>query len=168
MVIIALISALVLIGADQVIKFWAVESLTKVDTIPLIQDVLHLTYVENYGAAFSILQNKTWFLVGITSLVMVGLVWLLLSKRVKSNFALWSLALIIAGGIGNLIDRVRQGFVVDYIDFRLINFAVFNLADCCVVIGTIFFAIYILFLEGKKQKDKPQELQEPSGEDHAE
>lgn len=165
MTIIALLTALVLIGADQAIKFWAVQELTQVETIPLIPDVLHLTYVENYGAAFSILQNKTWFLIAMTSLVAIGLTWLLLSKKLTSNFAIWSIALVIAGGVGNLIDRVRQGFVVDYIDFRLINFAVFNFADCCVVIGTFLFAIYILFFEGKKNADHPTELDE---EDHAE
>lgn len=149
MVIIALITALVLIGVDQAIKQWALDTLAQVDTIPLIQDVLHLTYVENYGAAFSILQNKKWFLIGVTSLIAIGAIVLLLSKKLKSNLAIWSVALIIAGGVGNLIDRIGRGFVVDYIDFRLINFAVFNFADCCVVVGTILLAIYILYFEGK-------------------
>lgn len=149
MVIIALITALILIGVDQAIKQWALDTLAQVDTIPLIQDVLHLTYVENYGAAFSILQNKKWFLIGVTSLIAIGAIVLLLSKKLKSNLAIWSVALIIAGGVGNLIDRIGRGFVVDYIDFRLINFAVFNFADCCVVVGTILLAIYILYFEGK-------------------
>ncbi|RPF48558.1 signal peptidase II [Hydrogenoanaerobacterium saccharovorans] len=149
MVIIALITALVLIGVDQAIKQWALDTLAQVDTIPLIQDVLHLTYVENYGAAFSILQNKKWFLIGVTSLIAIGAIVLLLSKKLKSNLAIWSVALIIAGGVGNLIDRIGRGFVVDYVDFRLINFAVFNFADCCVVVGTILLAIYILYFEGK-------------------
>ncbi len=149
MVIIALITALVLIGVDQAIKQWALDTLAQVDTIPLIQDVLHLTYVENYGAAFSVLQNKKWFLIGVTSLIAIGAIVLLLSKKLKSNLAIWSVALIIAGGVGNLIDRIGRGFVVDYIDFRLINFAVFNFADCCVVVGTILLAIYILYFEGK-------------------
>ncbi|WP_312642447.1 signal peptidase II [Hydrogenoanaerobacterium sp.] len=169
MVIIALISALVLIGVDQAIKLWALDVLTKVETIPLIQDVLHLTYVENYGAAFNILQDKKWFLIGVTSLVALAAIVLLLSKKLKSNLAIWSVALIIAGGVGNLIDRIGRGFVVDYIDFRLINFAIFNFADCCVVIGTVLLATYILFFEGKdKQRLEVQKHAQENGEDHAE
>lgn len=152
MVIIALIAALILIGVDQAIKLWAVNTLTAVDTIPLIQDVLHLTYVENRGAAFSMLQGQTWFLVGITAVVAIAAIAVLLSGRVKDKMAIWSIALIIAGGVGNLIDRIGRGFVVDYIDFRLIHFPVFNFADCCVVVGTILLAFYILFWEEKKHK----------------
>lgn len=167
MVIIALITALVLIGVDQAIKQWALDTLAQVDTIPLIQDVLHLTYVENYGAAFSILQNKKWFLIGVTSLIAIGAIVLLLSKKLKSNLAIWSVALIIAGGVGNLIDRIGRGFVVDYIDFRLINFAVFNFADCCVVVGTILLAIYILYFEGKDKHLAKEKNIQKNGESHA-
>lgn len=167
MVIIALITTLVLIGVDQAIKLWALDTLTRVDTIPLIQDVLHFTYVENTGAAFSIFKDKKWFIIIITTAIAIGMIVLLLSKKLNHNLAIWSVSLIIAGGIGNIIDRVGRGFVIDYIDFRLIHFAVFNFADCCVVIGTILLAVYILFVDGKK---KEPALPKPvdSGEDHAE
>ena len=167
MVIFALLSALVLIGIDQAIKLWAVASLQPVGTIPLIQDVLHLTYVENYGAAFSIMQNRKWFLVGVTSLVIVAALVALLSGKLKGRFLVSSVALILAGGAGNLIDRVVRGYVVDYIDFRLINFAVFNFADCCVVIGTLMFAVYILWLEPKEKAKLPaveETKTQPDGE----
>lgn len=151
MVIIALLSALVLIGLDQAIKGWAVSSLQTIGTMPLIPDVLHLTYVENYGAAFSIMQNRKWFLVGVTGLVIVAALVALLSGKLKGRFLVSTVALILAGGAGNLIDRIVRGYVVDYIDFRLIHFPVFNLADCCVVVGTLLLAIYIIWLEPREK-----------------
>lgn len=78
------------------------------------------------------------------------------SKK-QQPFLIWSVALIISGGIGNLIDRIFLGYVVDFIDLRIINFAVFNFADCCVVIGVIMVFIYVLFLSGRKEKTKEQE-----------
>ncbi|MEG1428456.1 MAG: signal peptidase II [Hydrogenoanaerobacterium sp.] len=158
MVILALISVLILIGIDSAIKQWALLVLTKVDTIPIIENVLHLTYVENRGAAFGIMQDKKWFLLILTSIIAIGAIILLISNKLKSRLAVASVALIVAGGIGNLIDRIARGFVVDYIDFRLINFAVFNFADCCVVIGTSLLAIYILFIDGKKNPAIMDEL----------
>ena len=167
MVIIALISILVLIGVDRAIKQWALIVLSEVDTIPIIQDVFHLTYVENRGAAFGIMQDKKWFLLVITSIIAIAAIILLISNKLKSRLAVCSLALIIAGGVGNLIDRIASGFVVDYFDFRLINFAVFNFADCCVVVGTILFAIYILFFEGKESKGSLKDVQDIVNADNA-
>lgn len=131
-----------LIAADQLIKAWALHSLKAVDTIPLIQGVLHFTYVENRGAAFGILQGKTAILSAITGVFLGLMILALLLKIIKKASMVWTFSLIIAGGIGNLIDRVFRGFVIDYIDFRLINFPVFNLADCCVVIGIFVLLIY--------------------------
>lgn len=153
----AMITAVVLLGADQLIKYWAIESLQAVGTIPLIPGALHLTYRENTGAAFSILNEHTWLLIVITSAVMLFLLYLVVAKKFTAPLMTWGLCLIISGGLGNLIDRLFRGFVVDYVDFRLINFAVFNLADCCVVIGTGLVLLYFLFFEGKKSKETKQE-----------
>lgn len=147
----------VCIIADQVIKLWAISSLKSLGTIPLIDEVFHLTYVENHGAAFSILQNKTIFLIVITSVALLIAAFLLFKGKIKGTILQTSVALIISGGIGNLIDRIRLGFVVDYLDFRLINFPVFNLADCFVVVGTFLLLFYELFLskeETTKKQDK--------------
>ncbi|MEG2852886.1 MAG: signal peptidase II, partial [Hydrogenoanaerobacterium sp.] len=99
MVILALISVLILIGIDSAIKQWALLVLTKVDTIPIIENVLHLTYVENRGAAFGIMQDKKWFLLILTSIIAIGAIILLISNKLKSRLAVASVALIVAGGI---------------------------------------------------------------------
>ena len=143
---IALFVSLILIVVDQVIKIWAYQSLPH---------LLRLTYVENFGAAFGILQQKRWLLIGITVAVLAFLVWTLLAKKVTEKPMVWSFALIIAGGAGNLIDRMQRGFVVDYLDVSpLFSFPVFNFADCCVVIGTALMIFYILVLEPKQREGK--------------
>lgn len=146
---VCLVAAALLIGVDQLIKHWAFTELQQVSTIPLIQDVLHLTYSENRGAAFSILYGKTELLMIVNTILIVVLLYVLLSKKLKHPLAMSSLSLIISGGIGNMIDRVihEGSFVVDYIDFRLINFAIFNFADICVVCGTILLMLYFIFEE---------------------
>lgn len=121
-------------------------------TYPLIKDVLHFTYVENKGAAFSMMQNFRWLFIGVTIIVSFVILFYLIKHRSDSVFLNVSLSLILGGAIGNLIDRIRVGYVVDFIDFRAINFAIFNVADSAVTIGSILFAIYILFFSEKSGK----------------
>lgn len=132
---------------DQIAKYFAQLKLLKVNTVPIIKDVLHLTYVENTGAAFSVFRDKQVFLIGVT--IMVGVfIGLLLLKAVKTNEILVyriSLLLVLGGAIGNIIDRIRLHYVIDFIDFRIINFAVFNIADIFVVVGTILLSYSVLF-----------------------
>lgn len=148
----ALIYSVLLVGIDQFIKYLVCLYLKPVSTVALIQDAIHLTYMENRGAAFSSMQGKYLFLVIFTSIVIIaGIIWICASKKNTPKLAIWSIATIIGGGIGNLLDRVFRGFVVDYIDFRIINFAVFNFADICVVCGTILLAAFIIFSDfGRK------------------
>ena len=150
-----LILSVILIIADQLIKAWAFTDLQAIGSIPLIQDVLHLTYSENRGDAFSILYGKTELLMIVNTLLILVLLYILLSKKMTHPLAVFSTTLIISGGIGNMIDRViREGsFVVDYIDFRLINFAIFNFADICVVGGVALLLVYMIFIEGKQGKE---------------
>ncbi len=154
MLIGCLILSVALIVIDQLIKSWAFVDLQAIGTIPLIQDVLHLTYSENRGAAFSILYGKTELLMVVNSLLILFLLYLLIRKKLTHPLAVFSTTLIISGGIGNMIDRfIREGsFVVDYIDFRLINFAIFNFADICVVGGVCLMMLYTIFFEGKEEK----------------
>ena len=153
-IILAFIMMAVMIAADQWIKLWALNSLTQVDTIPLIQNVLHFTYVENRGAAFGIMQGKVNILLIVTGIFLAGMLIAVLAKKIEGNFRIWSYCLVIAGGIGNLIDRAFRGFVVDYIDFRLIDFPVFNLADCCVCVGVFALLLYEFFIEPAIAKKK--------------
>jgi signal peptidase II len=145
MLFIFIISILIIV--DQVAKFFVLKYIMPIDTYPLIEGFFHLTYAENIGAAFSILQGKQIFLIITTILFTCFLVFYLFKIKTKKD-TLWfkiSLSLIIGGAIGNLIDRIRLSYVIDFFDFRYINFAIFNTADSFVVVGTIFLVIIILF-----------------------
>lgn len=147
---IGLIFGIVLL--DRISKFLAVLFLQET-TFPLWKGVFHLTYVENTGAAFSMFKDHTLAL-GIFSLFMVALLSYYLYKRKKEGAGLLeliSIAFIIGGAAGNLYDRLILGYVIDYFDFRLINFAVFNVADSFISIGAgLLFLSF--FLEEKKKK----------------
>jgi len=142
-----------MVALDRWSKMWAQDVLTKVDTLPLLQNVFHLTYVENRGAAFSILHGKVGFLILFTGIVLMFLFAMLISsiKKRESKILIMALTMVIGGAIGNMYDRIVLGYVVDYFDFRLINFAVFNVADVFVVCGSILLGIYLIFFEGKEK-----------------
>ena len=162
---IVLVTAAVLVGLDQLFKWLAIENLSGIATFPLLDGIFHLTYVENRGAAVGIMKGWGIALIILTTVVLAGLVWLLLKGKFKHPFLLVAITLFIGGGVGNLIDRVFRQFVVDYLDFRLINFAVFNFADCFIVIGTIFLCIYVLFLSDKEKKEEETAEEAVSGEE---
>ena len=130
---------------------WGINSL-KINDIVLIKDVLYFSYVENRGAAFGILQDSKVFLVIVALALFSGITYYIARHKDIKMSLLLPLSLIAGGGISNVLDRLTFGFVVDYIDFRIIHFPVFNLADICVVCGTILLAYYILFIEGKKNQ----------------
>lgn len=152
--IVFLLTAALLVAGDQLIKGWAMEVLKPAGSIDLIPDVLSLYYHENFGAAWGILQGQRWLLLGVTGVILLGLLFALVTKRIRGPLLQAAASLILAGGVGNLIDRAFHpgGFVVDYIYFEPINFPIFNLADICVCVGTGLLALYILFGEGKEQK----------------
>ena len=137
---------------DQITKWLAVEYLIPIGTVPIIKDALHLTYVENPGAAFGMMQNSRWIFLLVSTVAIIAIIIYLIKFAPKNKLAQLSLAFILGGGIGNMIDRVALGYVVDFIDFRLINFAVFNVADSFVCVGAALLIIYVLFIEGKENK----------------
>lgn len=155
-----------LVAADQLLKLWVLDHLAGGPSQLLIPHLLQLTYVENRGAAFGILQGRTGILSIVTLAVVIVLVVLLIRGKFNgSRLVQWCMGLIIAGGLGNLIDRMARGFVVDYLDISpLFSFPVFNLADCCVVVGTFLLMAYLLMadaIQAKKKKaaEDPQELE---------
>ena len=156
MVILQFITVILLVVLDQGTKLWAVKSLESVGRIPIIDGVFNLRYVENTGAAFSMLQGKTVILTIIPILACIIMIYVLLSKKIKSKTGTWGIALILSGAIGNLIDRVLRGAVVDMFDFELINFPVFNVADICVTVGAILFFIYAIFFYDNKAEKKDE------------
>ena len=140
-----------LISIDQISKYMALNYLKDIGSIPIIENIFHLTYVENRGAAFGMLQgNQFIFIIAATLAMVVGLYYIY--KYKLSLLAKSSIVLIISGAIGNMIDRVRLGFVVDYFDFRIIWEYVFNIADVFVVIGTILLCIHIIFFDNDNKE----------------
>ena len=138
--IIALATAL-----DQLTKLLAVKFLLPVNTHPIIEGVIHLTYHENRGAAFGILSEHRWVFLSVSTVMIVGLLIYLYMGKCENMLYGVSISMIIGGGIGNMIDRLALGYVVDFIDFRLINFAIFNGADSfvCVGAGLLILALVI-------------------------
>ena len=144
-----------IVFVDQLTKYLTVFYLKPVDTIPLIQDVLHLTYVENRGAAFGMLSENRWVFMTVSIVAILLLAVYLIWKKPKDKWVCLSLSFIIGGGIGNMIDRVALGYVVDMIDFRLIHFAVFNVADSFVCVGAGILMVWLIvtgFREYKAEK----------------
>lgn len=137
---------------DQVTKYLAKTYLKPVGSIPLIQNVFHFTYVENRGAAFGILQNQRWLFIVLTVVVSAVIVYYLFTRSQESIVLTIALSMILGGAIGNLIDRLRLGYVVDMLHFVLIDYPVFNVADSFVVIGTILLAYYILFMADSRER----------------
>ncbi|MGV8907088.1 MAG: signal peptidase II [Acetobacterium sp.] len=131
---------------DQYSKYLVLTLLKPIETFPLISNVFHLTYTENTGAAFSLFSDMQTFLIATTVIFILILIWLLIKiPKIRENLGVnISISFIIGGAIGNMIDRVRLDFVVDFLDFRLFNFAIFNFADSFVVCGSIFLVIALL------------------------
>lgn len=133
-----------LIALDQWVKFEIVKNIQLGEVKPFIPKIVSLTYLRNTGAAFSILENQQWLFAVITLVVIGAAIWYL-SKHIKGSvWLLSSLCLIIAGGIGNFIDRMRQGFVVDMFQLDFINFAIFNVADSYLTIGVLVLIVMML------------------------
>lgn len=144
---------LILIAIDQITKIWAVNNLMGSEDIIVIENWFHLTYVENTGAAWGIMPNSKIFFIVLTLIIILGIVIYLLRER--NNLDILSklpFVIIVAGAIGNLIDRVRLGFVIDFIFTPLgglYNFPVFNFADMYITLSAIFIIIHVLFFEDK-------------------
>lgn len=145
------IGIILLVAVDQLAKLAVLRFVRPVDTIPLWEGVFHLTYCENRGAAFGILQNRFWLFYIITALVVISVTLFMIKKRPRSLSLSLSLTLLVGGALGNVLDRLFRGFVVDFFDFRLIHFPIFNPADCFVVCGTALLAFYVIYLEGKSE-----------------
>jgi signal peptidase II len=142
-----MLSIAVMVVLDQLSKWLAVVYLRPMGSVPFIPGVLRLTYAHNTGAAFSMLAGRQELLIAVTAAAMLVMIWLLLRRKMTNGFAHWGLAMIVGGGIGNLIDRVLNGYVVDYFDVVFMKFAIFNVADCFVVVGCVCLFVGVLFSE---------------------
>ena len=157
---ICLIAILALIAADQAVKFWTVAHLELGETAQLLPGLVELLRLHNYGAAWSSFSGMRLLLIALTSALMAFLAVLLIKKVVRHPLGVCSLTLVLAGGIGNLIDRIRLGYVVDMLHFQFWpSYPVFNVADMFVVVGVILFLLYYLFLYEKTDSKKAREEQ---------
>lgn len=143
----------VFVVADQIIKLFALKYLEPIGSKSAIPGVFQFSYVENTGAAFGSFSKFTVVLSIFTAIVLVAMIIYLFSKKLKFGVMYCSLVLIISGGIGNLIDRVFRGYVIDYIEPLFVNFAVFNFADMLVTIGAAILIIYLIYDMIKSGKD---------------
>ena len=145
--IIWLIIAAVLVAADQLTKYLTVANLEPGESAELIKGVFRFTYIRNEGAAFGILADHRWVFLVLSTAAIAGIVYFVLRYRPKSRLVMTSLTLIVAGGIGNMIDRVRLGYVIDFLDFCAFPklwMWIFNVADSCVVIGSGLLLLYLI------------------------
>ena len=150
--LVVLISLLMLIVFDQIIKYLIVKNFSIGEEKILMDNFLKFIYIRNTGAAFGILSGNIIFLIFITVLLIFYIV-NEMKKNINNNLSLLSFSLILSGALGNLIDRVVRGYVVDYISFTLFNreMSVFNLADTYITIGVVLL-IYIVIKEGKNER----------------
>jgi len=144
------------IASDQWLKYWVVNHLAVGESMPFIPHILQLERLHNYGAAWSSLTGKTALLVAMTSVMLIGIAVLLARKIVRHPLGVIACVLILGGGIGNMIDRIALGYVVDMFDLLLFEYPVFNLADCYVVVGAILGSIYYLWLYEKYDAPKKE------------
>jgi len=156
------------IAADQWLKFWTVNHLELGQSAPFIPGVMQLTRLHNYGAAWSSLSGQTVLLIAITAVLLISVSVLLIKKIVRHPVGVAACILILGGGIGNMIDRIMLGYVVDMFDLLLFSYPIFNLADCFVVVGAILGAIYYLFLydkyDAKKKEDCADGTEDPASD----
>ncbi len=161
MVIIAL-----LVVIDQLTKVIMQLWLQPMDTAPFLPSIAQFHYAENTGAAFSSLQNARWLFISLTIITCMVMLYLMLWDKIKSGFVYTSLTMIVAGGIGNLIDRIFRGYVIDFVEPTFMNFAIFNFADSLVSVGAVLlvgYLIYDIVMESKKEKQKKRAEEEQNG-----
>ena len=130
--------AALIVAADQITKYLTVANISLQGKVEVLPGVVGLTYVQNFGAAFSSFQGQQWLFAIIFSLFTVAIIWEYKKQAMHfTKFEWWCIAAIYGGGLGNMIDRVRLGFVVDMIETEFMKFPVFNVADCFITCGCI-------------------------------
>lgn len=149
---IAVAIGVALTAIDQVIKFFVNANLKEVGSVSVIDNLLSFTYVENNGVAFGSFAGNRWIFVVLTTALIAAILIYMFKKKPQSKLFYASVALIVGGGIGNFIDRVLYGYVIDYISLSFFP-PVCNFADYCITVGTVLFMIYVLFFTSTGKKD---------------
>lgn len=144
---------LLVVLLDYITKRIVSGNMVLYQSIPVIKGVFNITYVKNTGASFGMMAGARWFFVAVTVILIAAVIYYAVKNKITDKLFLVSASFVVGGGIGNLVDRIATGAVVDFFDFCLINFAIFNVADCFVVVGVILMAIYYI----KEEKTKKEE-----------
>lgn len=144
--------AVALVALDQWVKWWVTANISVGESLPFIPHILGLNHVHNTGGAWSMLNQHTWLLSVVSSVVILIILLVLVRRLVRNPFGVISLIMVLAGAVGNLIDRIRLGYVVDMFQTLFMNFPIFNVADICVVCGGIAFCVYFAFFYEKWEK----------------
>jgi signal peptidase II len=152
LLVVYLLISLAVILLDQVVKALIVENIPLGDSHSVISGVFSLTHLRNEGAAWSMLEGQMWFFLVITVVVVIVVVYYLKKYVKESSLMSFALSLILAGAIGNFIDRLRLGYVVDMFKTDFINFPIFNVADIALVVGVALLFIYVILDERKGKK----------------
>ena len=154
--------AALLLGLDQAFKAWVVANLPLGETMPFLPGIMQLRTVHNYGAAWSSFSGMRWLLLGVTSCIVLAVLFVVLRGYVRHPLGLLAASLILSGGLGNIIDRFRLGYVVDMFDLTFMNYPVFNIADICIVCGCILGCVYYLWFYEKYDKKDNTDGKAPS------
>lgn len=157
MIALYLLVILLLVGVDQLIKLVVATLMTAGQSIPVLEGVFHLTYQRNYGGALGLFGGMNALMTVAMMVVLAVVGYLLFSGKIRSQLLCWCMVCIMAGGAGNLIDRLARGFVVDYLDFQLIGFWVFNFADILVTCSTFLAAVALIWIEPREERRREAE-----------
>lgn len=142
-------------AADQISKVLVVQNIPLYSQVEVIPGLFHLTYVRNTGAAFSLFQGMQWLFLVVFLALTVAIIWEFSKKRLPfTTLERWCIAAIYAGGLGNMIDRLRLGYVIDMIEVEFISFPVFNVADCFVTCGCILLILHLTFFNREFWKEE--------------
>ena len=144
MEILVIIISIVLIAVDQLSKLYAISRIKGNGTITVIDNFYYFVYTENRGAAFGIMQNKQWFFVIVTLAMFAGFAFFLRKYKIEGKLFLAAVVLVFSGGVGNLIDRIFRGYVVDFLQFSFFS-PVCNIADYFISVGAVLLIISVLF-----------------------
>ncbi len=154
----SVVMIIVIIAIDQITKYFAKSYLYPNGAKNFIQGFIEFRYAENTGMAFSMFSGARWFFVVLTAAVVLAMVVFMFKKCQQNLWLYWTLGVLTAGAVGNLIDRIYLGYVIDFINPTFVNFAVFNIADCAVTLGAVSLIAYLAFdmfkKDNKESKDE--------------
>ena len=155
-----LAAAALIVVLDQIVKHLTLANIPLGGRVDFLPGIMDLTYVRNTGASFSMLSGNNWLLAIITALAVIVMFVLILAKKVRAPILVWSMTAVAGGAVGNLIDRLRFGYVVDMFEVTFVRFAVFNVADCFITVGGIILCAYLLFDSIKEAREEKKAKQD--------